>query len=104
MPLRRRRGPVPKHQPSTENQAATKLLDAPILVPLDSDALDDIAQHIDGCFVLVVKVTGGRYRRRCFLTAASAERAARNALDAGHDAQVYLAQLEPLWRLTGGAP
>ena len=72
------------------------------LVPLGGQPLDDIAEHIDGAFVVVVKVTGGRYRRRCFLTAASAERAARNALDAGYDAQIYLAQLKPLWKLTGG--
>jgi hypothetical protein len=46
------------------------------LLPL-TDPLDDIAHHVDGAFVLVVKVSGGRYRRRCFLTACSAERAAR---------------------------
>jgi hypothetical protein len=67
-------------------------------------ALDDIAQHVDGTFVLVVKVSGGRYRRRCFLSAASAEKAARNALDAGHNATVFLAQLKPLWKLTATTP
>jgi hypothetical protein len=97
------RGPVPKDQPSTEVQAAAKPPDSSILVPLVGDALDDIAAHIDGSFVVVVRVTGGRYRRRCFMTAASAERAARNALDAGHDAQIYLAELKPLWKLTGGS-
>jgi hypothetical protein len=66
------------------------------------DALDDIAQHVDGTFVLVVKVTGGKYRRRCFMSAASAERAARNAVEAGHSATVFLAQLKPLWKLRGG--
>jgi hypothetical protein len=64
--------------------------------------LDQIAQHVDGCFVVVVRVTGGKYRRRCFITVAAAERAARNALDAGHNAEVYLAQLKPPWRLAGG--
>jgi hypothetical protein len=39
------------------------------------DPLDEIAHHVDGTFVLVVKVTGGKYRRRCFLSAASAEKA-----------------------------
>jgi hypothetical protein len=63
------------------------------------DPLDEIAHHVDGTFVLVVKVTGGKYRRRCFLSAASAEKAARNALEAGHDATVFLAELKPLWRL-----
>jgi hypothetical protein len=67
-----------------------------------SNPLDALARHIDGTFVLVVKVTGGRYRRRCFLSAASAEKAARNALEAGHDAVIFLAELKPLWKLAGG--
>ena len=70
------------------------------LVP--THPLDDIAAHVDGSFVLVVKVTGGKYRRRCFLTAASAERAARRAQAAGHNATIYLAELKPLWKLAGG--
>jgi hypothetical protein len=74
----------------------------PSLIAAD-DPLDEIAQQVDGAFVLVVKVTGGRYRRRCFMTAASAERAACNALAAGHTATIYLAELKPLWKLTGGA-
>ena len=64
--------------------------------------VDDIADHVDGAFVLVVHVTEGRYRRRCFLTAAAAERAARNALDRGENATVYLAELKPLWKMVGG--
>jgi hypothetical protein len=66
------------------------------------DPLDEIAAHVDGVFVLVVKVTGGKYRRRCFLSAASAEKAARNAIESGHNATVYLAELKPLWKLAGG--
>jgi hypothetical protein len=61
-----------------------------------------VAQHVDGCFVVVIRVTGGRYRRRCFLTVAAAERAARNAIEAGHNVEVFLAELKPLWRLAGG--
>jgi hypothetical protein len=72
----------------------------PSLAP--ADPLDELAQHVDGSFVLVVKVTGSRYRRRCFLSAAAAERAAHNALEAGHNAEVYLAELKPLWRLKAG--
>ena len=72
------------------------------LVPLSNDPLDDLADHIDGAFVVVVRITGGRYRRRCFLTVAAAEWAARNAQAAGHDAQIYLSELRPLWKLTGG--
>lgn len=73
----------------------------PILIPADT-ALDEIAAHVDGTFVVVVHVTGDKYRRRCFLTAKAAERAARNAQAAGHSARVYIAQLKPLWRLTAG--
>ena len=65
-------------------------------------ALDDIARHVDGTFVVVVHVTGGKYRRRCFLTAASAERAACRALERGENATIYMAQLKPLWKLQGG--
>jgi hypothetical protein len=82
-------------------QAPSIKLANPSLVPV-TDPLDEIAHHVDGTFVLVVKLTGGKYRRRCFLTAASAERAARNATAAGHNAQVYLAELKPLWKLAGG--
>lgn len=81
-------------QPHDRNKARLLPLAAP---------LDDIAAHVDGAFVLVVRVSGGKYRRRCFLTAASAERAARNAQDAGHHAEVFLAELKPLWRLSGRA-
>jgi hypothetical protein len=69
-----------------------------LLLPV-SNPLDAIAHHVDGTFVLVVKVSGGKYRRRCFLSAASAERAARNALEAGHNPEVFLAELKPLWKL-----
>jgi hypothetical protein len=80
---------------------------APSLPPgglLPVDAIDAIAKHIDGTFVVVVRSTGGRYRRRCFLSAASAEKAARNAQEAGHDATVFLAELRPLWKLAGSTP
>jgi hypothetical protein len=79
------------------NQHPAGISATPSLIP--ADALDAIAQHVDGTFVLVVKVSGGKCRRRCFLSAASAEKAARNALEAGHAATVYLAELKPLWKL-----
>ena len=72
-----------------------------MLRPLAQSPLDELAEHLDGTFVVVVQTSGGRYRRRCFLTAASAERAAANATATGHNAQVYLAELKPLWRLEG---
>lgn len=65
--------------------------------------LDEIARHVDGTFVVVVKVSAGKYRRRCFLTAASAQRAAARATARGESATVYLAELRPLWKLTGDA-
>ncbi|MEU4287801.1 hypothetical protein AB0E63_06230 [Kribbella sp. NPDC026596] len=70
------------------------------LTPLGG--LDAVATAVDGAFVLVVEVTGGKYRRRCFLTAASAERAAGKATARGENATVYLAELKPLWKLRGG--
>jgi hypothetical protein len=89
------RAAINKHQDPVEGISAS-----PSLSPVAP--LDEIAHHVDGTFVLVVKVTGGKYRRRCFLSAASAEKAARNALEAGHNATVYLAELKPLWKLAGG--
>jgi hypothetical protein len=87
-----------RNRPGVASEAASKNFNGNHgLAPIDP--FDAIAQHIDGAFVLVIKVDGGKYRRRCFLTAASAERAARNALDAGHNATVFLAQLKPLWKL-----
>lgn len=68
----------------------------------DLAELDVLATRVDGSFVLVVKVTGGTYRRRCFLTAASAQRAAERAIARGENATVYLAELKPLYRLVGG--
>lgn len=64
--------------------------------------LDDIARHVDGAFVVVVELTAGQYRRRCFLTARAAEAAARRATDRGETATVYLAELKPLWKVRGG--
>lgn len=64
--------------------------------------LDALAAAVDGAFVVVVEVTGGKYKRRCFLTAASAERAAARATDRGENATVYLAELKPLWKVRGG--
>jgi hypothetical protein len=83
-----------------EFQAATKQLDKAILTPA-ADPLDELAAHVDGTFVVVVHLTGDKYRRRCFLTTKAAERAARNAQAAGHNAEIYLAELKPLWRLKG---
>lgn len=66
-------------------------------------ALDALAKAIDGTFVVVVEHPGAKYRRRAYLTVASAERSAANARAKGHTVTVYLAELRPLWRLAGGA-
>ncbi len=71
-------------------------------LPQDAAGWDDVAAHIDGAFVLLVKTAAGRYRRRCFLTCASAERAARRANDRGEAAWIVLAQLKPVYRVAGG--
>jgi len=64
-------------------------------------SLDDLAAHVDGTFVVVVEVTAGKYRRQCFLTAKSAQRAAESALERGETATVYLAELKTLWKIQG---
>jgi len=71
----------------------------PSLALTDLEPLDELASVIGGTFVVVVEVPGGRIRRRCFLTAAAAEKAAARALVAGLSAKVYLAELKPLWLL-----
>jgi hypothetical protein len=64
--------------------------------------LDDIAAHVDGALVVVVELTGGRYRRRCYLSAKAAEDAARRANEKGENATVYLATLKPIFKVRGG--
>lgn len=66
--------------------------------------LDALASALNGAFVVVVEVSGEpvQYRRRPYLSAAAAERAARRALARGQNARVYLAELKPLYRLVGG--
>ena len=97
MPPDRELRPQADNLEASKSKVATGSLDS-------LTALDDIARHVDGTFVVVVKVTGGKYRRRCFLTAASAQRAADRPVERGESATVYLAELKPLWKLTGSDP
>ena len=90
----------PETRRGRPRQSSPIQIATPSLIP--ADPLDELAAHVDGTFVVVVKLSGGRYRRRAFLTVAAAERAARNAQAVGHRAEVFLAELKPLWRLTGG--
>jgi hypothetical protein len=75
----------------------------PLPIVRGAASWDEWAAHIDGTFVVVVKVAGGKYRRRCFLTFKAAEDAARRAQLRGENAVVLLAELRPLYRVTGGA-
>lgn len=72
------------------------------IVPTTAEQWDEYARHIDGTFVLVVKQTHDRHRRRCFLTAKAAEAACRRAQARGENAVVVLAELKPVYRVIGG--
>jgi hypothetical protein len=97
MPPRSREG-RPTKGPAPEIAATAS--ESSLLETVDS--LDAIAHHVDGAFVVVVEATGGKYKRRCYLTAKAAENAAGRATLRGENATVYLAELKPLWKLRGG--
>jgi hypothetical protein len=92
----------PKHNPpGGESQGADKSINGSSissLIPV-TDPLDDIAAHVNGTFVVVVRAQGLWYRRRCFLSVSAAQKAARNAAERGYTVEVFLAELKPLWRL-----
>lgn len=69
-----------------------------------ADDWAELAAQVNGAFVCLVETSHGRYRRRAWMTLAPAERAARKAQDAGHNAVVILAELTPLYRVDGGGP
>lgn len=73
-----------------------------ILPELPLAMADELAAHVAGALVVVVEVEHGRYRRRCYLTAKSAERAVTNARLRGQSARVYLAELKPMYRVPAG--
>lgn len=56
----------------------------------------EVAESLDGALVLLVRTEAGRYRRRVFLTIASAQRAADRATEAGHAAEIVLCALAPV--------
>lgn len=53
----------------------------------------DAAGVVDGVLVAVVRLDSGRYRRRVFLSLASAQRSVERARARGQAAEVVLAQL-----------
>jgi len=91
-------------RPRQESGSVSSTTQSTASLPLtEVDALDALAKAVDGTFVVVVEHPGAKYRRRAYLTVASAERSAANARAKGHTVTVYLAELKPLWRLAGGA-
>ncbi len=97
-PPERRNGPLPKgavSEPDTNHSSSS----LPSISPVD-----DVARYIDGAFVVMVEVTRGKYRRRCYLTLKAAENAARRATARGETATVYLSELKPLWKVRAGEP
>lgn len=54
------------------------------------------AALVTGVHVVVVETTGGKHRRRVYLTLNSAQLAADRAVMAGHSAHIVLAQLMPV--------
>lgn len=94
MPENRSGRPHPESDHPEQNESRTYSL----------SELDALAHHIDGSFLVIVEVTGEKRRRRSFLTMASAERAARNAVARGHNARIYLAEARPLWLLKADEP
>jgi len=98
------RPPNEERRPRQETAPTTSTKKSTPSLPLETvDALDALAKAVDGTFVVVVEHPGARYRRRAYLTVASAERSAANARAKGHNVTVYLAELKPLWRLVGGS-
>ena len=67
-------------------------------------ALDVMASHIDGGFAVLVQVADDRWRRRVFLTVASAEAHARKAQQRGQSVRVFLVELKPLVRIVPAEP
>jgi hypothetical protein len=92
--------PNDRSRPKAAPEITGAEISSSVLHPVSS--LDEIARHVDGTFVVVVAVAGGKYRRRCYISAKSAENAAGRAALRGEVATVYLAELKPLWKLRGG--
>ena len=66
---------------------------------VSNSSLSDLEAAVNGVFVLVVDVSTEsepRLRRRVFLQAQSAQRAADRAVERGHHAEVVLCRLVPV--------
>lgn len=93
-----------RNRPADTHEAVQAFPGAAPIVSPPADDWEDLAAHVNGAFVVVVETPHGTYRRRVWLTLAPAERAARAAQDAGHNAVVLLAELRPLYRVEGSKP
>lgn len=60
----------------------------------------EVADLIEGTFVVLVITPQNRARRRCYLTLAAAQRAAERATDRGQFATVVLASVQPIAEVT----
>lgn len=96
-----------KRRPLTPGTAFQKPTDpATTNAPKSAPILPDAADLVAGVFVLVVTVPSDpepRHRRRVFLQAQPAQRAADRAVARGHRAEVVLCRLVPEthgWRVT----
>lgn len=75
-----------------------KTKSGPTKKPISPSIVPESADLVAGVFVLVVTVAGHpepRHRRRVFLQAQSAQRAADRAVARGHHAEVVLCRLVP---------
>ena len=89
-------GTTPGQASPLMNAAATKP-QVPHHCPTDSSVTDSPhGSQVRGTLVVVVETAAGKYRRRAFLTLASAQRAVERAETAGHPASMVLARLEPV--------
>ncbi len=67
-----------------------------------SDEWQSYAKQIDGAFVVIVKITAGTYKRRCYFTVEAAQDAVKRANARGENATIFMAELKPLYRVEGG--
>lgn len=68
-------------------------------VPAGSDVSADAALFesiVDGVHVVVVRTSNDRYKRRCYLSLAAADKAAERARERGDEAAVVLCRLTPV--------
>lgn len=95
-----------ERRPLTPGTASNPTDSAPATDPNLSPILPDSADLVAGVFVLVVTVPDDpepRHRRRVFLQAQPAQRAADRAVARGHRAEVVLCRLVPEthgWQVT----